>query len=83
MTGVNQIFAGFVSAFTGAVTGFLIQVLFFSTDYGTGYGWLFWLVGIILVIGSFLQTKTELKTSGVLFGIGYLCGLLFSSFCGL
>ena len=83
MIGVNQILAGFASAFTGAVTGFLIQVLFFHTDYGTDYGWLFWLVGIILVIGSFLQTKTELKTRGALFGTGYLSGLLFSSICGL
>jgi hypothetical protein len=57
--------------------GFRFHSLYFSGDYGTDYGWLFILIGIILVVGSTLEAIAMCDANGGCFAAGYILGLFF------
>jgi len=75
--GNNLFVEGLLFAIAGFVSDVLIKVFFFSGDYGTDYGWLFILIGIILVVGSTLEAIAMCDANGGCFAAGYILGLLF------
>ena len=72
----NQFVEGVLFAIAGFVSDVLIKALFFSGNFGTDYGWLFILIGVILVIGSLAEAITVVDSKGCCFAVGYLIGLL-------
>ena len=72
----NQLVDGLVFAIAGFVSDVLIKAFFFSGDFGTEYGWLFILIGIILIIGSVIEAITVCDAKGGWFAVGYLLGIL-------
>ena len=67
---------GIVAAIVGFASDVLIKALFFNGDFGTDYGWLFILIGVIIILCSAIEAIKECDTKGVLFSLGYLIGLI-------
>ncbi|WP_400218966.1 hypothetical protein [Methanomethylophilus alvi] len=73
----SQFVEGLLFAIAGFLTDVLIKAFFFSGDYGTDYGWLFILIGIILIVGSAIGAYKTCDAKGGWFAAGYLVGLVF------
>ncbi len=72
----NQFVEGILFAIAGFVSDVLIKAFFFSDDFGTNYGWLFILVGIILIVGSAIEAIKVYDAKGACFAAGYFLGML-------
>ena len=76
MSVADKFTEGILAAIAGFVSDVLIKAFFFSGDFGTDYGWLFILVGIILIVCSVIEAIKECDAKGGLFAIGYIVGMI-------
>ena len=72
----NQFVEGILFAIAGFVSDVLIKAFFFSGDFGAGYGWLFILIGVIMIVGSAIEAVTVCDSKGACFAAGYFLGIL-------